>query len=68
MLHKPLEEEQAEMRMRWSDPSYRWINDSNLRRQYAGRKLAAPDEVYESGHDVAQSYSGGSTETETKGA
>lgn len=32
---KPLVEEQAEMRTRWSDPSYRWANDSELRKRYS---------------------------------
>ena len=31
---KPLREEQADMKARWSDPAYRWANDSNLRRQF----------------------------------
>lgn len=31
MLFKPLKEEQADMRARWSDPAYRWANDRSLR-------------------------------------
>ena len=30
---KPLGEEQAAMRVRWSDPQYRWANDSALRKR-----------------------------------
>jgi hypothetical protein len=37
---KPLREEQADMKARWSDPAYRWANDSNLRRKLCGTKKA----------------------------
>jgi hypothetical protein len=30
---KPLKEEQAAMKSRWSDPAYQWANDSALRRK-----------------------------------
>ena len=64
---KPLKEEQADMRLRWADPSYQWANDSDLRRKYnARRQLAVPNEVHQSGHNVAQPHSSSSEETETK--
>ena len=34
-MQKSLGEEQANMRSRWSDPQYRWANDSELRKRYA---------------------------------
>jgi hypothetical protein len=45
MLSKPLREEQADMRSRWSDPSYQWANDSDLRRKYNARRkvVEVPD-------------------------
>ena len=58
---KPLREEQADMKARWSDPAYRWSNDSNLRRQFHADTLQAPR------HEVEQPHSGGSEEIETKG-
>jgi hypothetical protein len=30
---KPLKDEQADMRLRWLDPAYRWQNDSALRKK-----------------------------------
>ena len=41
MLSKPLREEQADMRSRWSDPAYQWANDSNLRRKLDARRHVA---------------------------
>ena len=69
MLSKPLREEQADMKARWSDPSYRWANDSNLRRKFdAYRKVAAvPDTVHQTGHTVDTALHSGSTEAEVKG-
>ena len=65
---KPLREEQADMKARWSDPAYRWANDSNLRRQFhADRGQAVPGTVYKVGHNVEQPLRGGSAETEAKG-
>jgi hypothetical protein len=58
---KPLREEQADMKARWSDPSYRWANDSNLRRQFHADTLQAPR------HEVEQPLRGVGAETETKG-
>lgn len=37
VFDKTLAEEQADMRQRWADPSYRWANDSDLRRSKQGR-------------------------------
>ena len=69
MLDKTLAEEQADMRARWDDPSYRWANDSNLRRMFhANWSALATNTVYESGHNVAQPHSSGSEEAEAKGA
>jgi hypothetical protein len=70
MLSKPLREEQADMRSRWSDPSYQWANDSDLRRKYNARRkcVAVPNTVYETGHDMGQSHGSSGTETESKGA
>jgi hypothetical protein len=65
---KPLREEQADMKARWSDPSYRWANDSNLRRQFhAYRKQAIPDTVHEVGHNVEQPLCSSGAEVEIKG-
>jgi hypothetical protein len=36
-----LTEEQAAMRQRWADPSYRWSNDSDLRKRYLKETYAA---------------------------
>jgi hypothetical protein len=41
---KPLREEQVDMRARWSDPAYRWANDSELRRSKQGRPRATEHE------------------------
>ena len=69
MLDKPLAEEQADMRARWSDPSYRWANDSALRRMFhANWSEGATEQVHKSGHNVAQPHSSGSEEDEAKGA
>lgn len=46
MLNKPLREEQADMKSRWSDPSYRWANDSALRRRYMQSEAARLDRLY----------------------
>ena len=68
MLSKPLREEQADMRSRWSDPAYQWANDSNLRRKLdARRNVAVPNEVHQTGHNVEQPLRSGSTKAETKG-
>ena len=69
MLSKPLGEEQADMRTRWSDPSYQWANDSNLRRKFDARRkvVAVPDTVHQTGHIVDAALHSGSTETENKG-
>jgi hypothetical protein len=52
---KPLREEQADMKARWSDPSYRWANDSNLRRQFhVGDKSQVPSSMQSAGLEVEQ--------------
>jgi hypothetical protein len=51
MLKKPLREEQADMKLRWSDPSYQWANDSNLRRRYT-KETNAKVQVPAPRHDV----------------
>ena len=67
---KSLREEQADMRLRWLDPAYRWQNDSNLRRKFDARRkvVAVPDTVHQTGHIVDAALHSGSKETETKGA
>ena len=46
MLKRPLREEQAAMRKRWSVPEYSWANDSSIRRKYDRRyKLPLPASV-----------------------
>ena len=61
---KTLGEEQADMRARWSDPSYRWQNDSELRRRYSKEfretreEQAIPNSIHESRHNVAQPHKG----------
>jgi hypothetical protein len=69
MLSKPLREEQADMRSRWSDPSYQWANDSDLRRKYNARRkcVAVPNAVHQAGHIVGTALHSGSKETEVKG-
>ena len=72
MLSKPLGEEQADMRTRWSDPSYQWANDSNLRRKFdairsARRTHTGPEALPTSGHIVDTALHSGSTEAEVKG-
>ena len=72
MLNKPLEEEQADMRARWADPSYRWANDSEIRKRYTkefreNREQTAPNSVHEPRHNVEKPHSGGSEETEAQG-
>ena len=68
MLSKPLREEQADMRSRWSDPSYQWANDSNLRRKLdARRHVAVPNAVHQTGHNVEQPLRSSGTKAETKG-
>lgn len=52
MLHKPLKEEQADMKTRWSDPSYQWANDSNLRRKFDRHQQGIPQSVQGSGCEV----------------
>lgn len=44
---KTLREEQADMRARWSDPSYRWANDSDLRRSKQGRPRGESSTEYQ---------------------
>jgi hypothetical protein len=66
MLSKPLREEQADMRSRWSDPSYQWANDSDLRRKYNARRNV-PNAVHQAGHIVGTALHSGSKETEVKG-
>ena len=72
MLSKPLGEEQADMRTRWSDPSYQWANDSNLRRKLNAirstrRAPTEPEALPTSGHIVDTALHSGSTEAEVKG-
>jgi hypothetical protein len=72
MLSKPLREEQADMKIRWSDPSYQWANDSNLRRKLNAIRSARaaqtrPTTLSASGHIVEQPCGSGSTEAEVKG-
>lgn len=50
---KPLREEQADMRLRWSDPSYRWANDSELRKRYAKEFRNGTKEAERSGDQGA---------------
>lgn len=65
---KPLREEQADMRARWSDPSYQWANDSDLRRKFdAYRKPAVPNEVQQTGTNAAQPHGSGCSKAETQG-
>jgi hypothetical protein len=67
-MQKPLREEQAEMRARWSDPAYQWANNSDLRRKFhASGNVAASNAVHQTGHNVAEPMRGGSAEAETKG-
>lgn len=49
---KPLREEQADMRSRWSDPAYRWANDSNLRRKFDGHKQTLSESVQSTGSEI----------------
>lgn len=39
------------MKLRWSDPSYQWANDSNLRRRYT-KETNAKVQVPAPRHDV----------------
>jgi hypothetical protein len=66
---KPLKDEQADMRLRWLDPAYRWQNDSNLRRKFDARRkcVAVPNAVHQTGHNVDTALHNGSTEAEAKG-
>lgn len=64
---KPLQEEQADMRVRWSDPAYRWANDSELRRRYS-KEFRHEDVLQTPRHEVDEPHSGGSEEAETEGA
>ena len=66
---KPLKDEQADMRLRWLDPAYRWQNDSNLRRKFDARRkfVAVPNTVHQAGHIVDAALHSGSTEVEVKG-
>ena len=66
---KPLKDEQADMRLRWLDPAYRWQNDSNLRRKFVARRnvVAVPNAVHQAGHIVGTALHSGSKETEVKG-
>jgi hypothetical protein len=55
---KPLREEQADMKARWSDPAYRWANDSNLRRQFhAERQPTFHQGTQDTGCEVEPSLS-----------
>ena len=63
---KPLGEEQAAMRSRWSDPQYRWVNDSALRKRYA-KEFRHEDTLQTPRHEVEQPLCSGSAEVETKG-
>ena len=56
-MQKPLREEQAEMRARWSDPAYRWANDSNLRRKFDGHQQALHQSTQGTGCEVEPSLS-----------
>jgi hypothetical protein len=72
MLSKPLGEEQADMQARWSDPAYRWANDSNLRRKLNAirstrRAHTGPETLPTSGHIMDAALHSSSTETEGKG-
>jgi hypothetical protein len=49
MLKKPLREEQADMKLRWSDPAYQWANDPAIRRRYLKE---THEKVPASRHDV----------------
>jgi hypothetical protein len=51
---KPLREEQADMRKRWSDPSYQWANDSALRRKFDRHQPKVPSSVQSTGREVEQ--------------
>lgn len=51
---KPLREEQADMRQRWSDPSYRWIHDSALRRKLDRNQSTLPSSVPSTGCEAEQ--------------
>ena len=37
-MNKPLKQEQADMRARWSDPAYRWANDPELRKRFTPKE------------------------------
>jgi len=52
------------MRARWSDPSYRWANDSDLRRSKQGRPRENEKALQAPRHEVEQLHSGGSTTLE----
>jgi hypothetical protein len=72
MLSKPLREEQTDMQARWSDPAYRWANDSNLRRKFDAtrsprRTHTGPEALPPSGHIVDTALHSGSAKTESKG-
>lgn len=66
MLKNPLKEEQAAMKTRWSDPAYRWGNDSALRRRYLKETNANATRlpVQAPRHDVETVLCSGSGETE----
>ena len=52
---KPLREEQADMKARWSDPAYQWANDSALRRKFDRRhQQEVPSSVQSTGREVEQ--------------
>jgi hypothetical protein len=71
MLSKPLKEEQADMKARWSDPSYRWINDPEIRRRYAKEfrndadRKDIPNTLPNAGHKVKQRVSSKTEEGES---
>lgn len=50
---KPLREEQADMKARWSDPLYRWTHDSALRKRIEG--TTKPKEFHGKEKDETQS-------------
>lgn len=68
MLKKPLKEEQADMQARWSDPSYRWANDSALRNRYL-KESNAKTKISTPRHDVeaTQHSAGASIEEGARG-
>lgn len=65
-MNKPLGEEQADMRTRWSDPAYRWANDSELRRRYSKEFREKYEENTERQSKVSESVPNAGSEA-TKG-